>query len=274
MRADTVSEGGPELSVVVPYFNMGVFIDETLDSVSRSTFDNLEIILVDDGSTDPVSQAKLDTLHETHGLSHTQLRIIRIPNGGVANARNTGVKHSRAPFVSLLDADDLVGARYYEKAISILKAYDNVSFCGAWIEDYNAYGRIRNWATWNAEPPIQLIMNQTNCQSLVYKRAAFERDGWHDPDLRMFLDDWEGVISLLAGGHRGVMIPEALFEYRIRPGSIFRSTGGLWDINYEKITQKHRALYNQWGADIAAFMNVNGPNNFYHIAGKESSLRK
>lgn len=98
--------------------------------------------------------------------------------------------------------------------------------------------------------------------------------GWHDPDLRMFLDDWEGVIALLAGGHRGVMIPEALFEYRIRPNSIFRSTHNLWDLNYEKITQKHRGLYNRWGADIAAFMNANGPNNFYHIAGKASGLNK
>lgn len=274
MPAERVEEGGPELSVIVPYFNMGSFIDETIESITKSTLRNIEIVLVDDGSTDQYSREKLARLHTAHGLNENKLRIISIPNGGVANARNTGVRQSRAPFVALLDADDLIDARYYEKAIRILKAYENVSFCGAWIEDYNAYGRIRNWATWNAEPPLQLIMNQTNCQSLVYKRAAFERDGWHDPDLRMFLDDWEGVISLLAGGHRGVMIPEALFEYRIRPGSIFRSAGGLWEINYEKITRKHRNLYNEWGADIAAFMNANGPNNFYHVAGKESSLRK
>lgn len=274
MPAQKPGQGEPELSIVVPYFNMGAFIDETIGSIIKSTFTNYEIVLVDDGSTDLYSQEKLTTLHETHGLSEDKLRIHSIPNGGVANARNTGVRVSRAPFVALLDADDLVGARYYEKALRILKAYENVSFCGAWIEDYNVKGRIRNWATWNAEPPIQLIMNQTNCQSLVYKRAAFESDGWHDPDLRMFLDDWEGMISLLAGGHRGVMIPEALFEYRIRPGSIFRSSGGLWDINFEKITRKHRELYDEWGGEIAAFLNVNGPNNFYHIAGKESTLRK
>lgn len=268
------AKGQPELSVIIPYFNMGAFIDETLDSIKQSTVKDLEIVLVNDGSTDPFSQEKLETLHADHDLNDRQLRIVNIPNGGVANARNTGVKHSTGRHVSLLDADDLVRPRYYEKALRVLEAYDNVSFCGAWIEDYNARGRIRHWATWNAEPPIQLIMNQTNCQSLVYKRAAFERDGWHDPDLRMFLDDWEGVISLLAGGHRGVMIPEPLFKYRIRPGSIFRSTGGLWDINYEKITRKHRELYSDWGAHIAAFMNVNGPNNFYHIAGKESALRK
>ena len=273
-QAERKIAGGPELSVIIPYFNMGAFIDETLESIKQSTVKDIEIVLVNDGSVDPFSQAKLADLHRLHNLNETQLKIVNIPNGGVANARNTGIRNSIGRYVTLLDADDLVRPRYYEKAIRILETYDNVSFCGSWIEDYNAHGRIRHWATWNAEPPLQLIMNQTNCQALVYKRTAFERDGWHDPDLRMFLDDWEGVISLLAGGHRGVMIPEPLFKYRIRQGSIFRTTGGLWDINYEKITRKHKRLYQDWGADVAAFLNANGPNNFYHIAGKASALRK
>lgn len=273
--APKAKKGEAELSVVIPYFNMGPFIDETIGSVLKSSIrDKIEIILVNDGSTDHASRIKLDTLHAVHGLNTQQLRILNIPNGGVANARNQGAAAARTSFVALLDADDLIGARYYEKAVRILRQYRNVSFVGAWIEDFNTRGRIRNWLTWNVEPPMHLIFNQTNCQSLVYKRKAFLMSGWHDPDLRMFLDDWEGVIALLAGGHRGVMIPEALFEYRIRPNSIFRSTHNLWDLNYEKITQKHRDLYNRWGADIAAFMNANGPNNFYHIAGKASGLNK
>lgn len=269
-----VAAGEPELSVIIPYFNMGLFIDATLESLCRSTVKALEIVLVNDGSTDPLSIARLDRLHADHGLDEGQLRIVTIPNGGVANARNTGVRHATAPYVALLDADDIVAPCYYEKALRVLRRYDDVSFCGAWIEDFNRDGRIRNWATWNAEPPMQLVFNQTNCQSMVYKRAAFERDGWHDPEFQMFLDDWEGMVSLLAGGHRGVMIPEPLFGYRIRPTSIFRSGGGMWNVNYERITRKHAALYARWGAFLAGFLNVNGPNRFYHIAGKPSALGK
>lgn len=264
----------PELSVVIPYFNMGSFIDETLESLNQATVNNIEILLINDGSTDASSVAKLKKLHRAHGLDDAKLRIVSVANGGVATARNTGAKLARAPFLTLLDADDRVDPTYYEKAIKVLRHYDNVSFCGAWIEDYNKTGRLRNWATWNAEPPIQLVMNQTNCQSLVYKSTAFLRDGFHDPDLRMFLDDWEGVIALLAAGHRGVMIPEPLFFYRIRNDSVFRTRQALWDLNYEKITRKHPELFNRWGADIAAFLNANGPNRFYHVAGKESSLRR
>lgn len=269
---DLDDANAPELSVVIPYFNMGAFIDETLDSLRNSTVERLEILLINDGSTDAASVNRLGKLNARHGLTADELRIVSIPNAGVANARNTGAQMARAPFLTLLDADDHVDPTYYDKALSVLRHYDNVSFCGAWVEDYNTSGRLRNWATWNAEPPIQLMMNQTNCQSLVYKRSAFLRDGLHDPDFRMFLDDWEGMIALLAAGHRGVMIPEPLFHYRIRGGSVFRSRQSLWDLNYEKITRKHPELFNTWGADIAAFLNANGPNRFYHVAGQESGL--
>lgn len=267
---------GLQLSVVVPYFNMGAFIDETIASIMASSVakaGGLEIVLINDGSTEPASLDRLDALHADHGLDEDTLRIINIPNGGVAGARNRGIAEARAPFISLLDADDLVATQYYEKAIRVLQAYENVSFCGAWIEDFNDEGRIRNWSTWNAEPPLQLIMNLTNCQSLVYKAEVAKADGAHDPDLRMFLDDWEGVLSLMAAGHRGVMIPEPLFYYRIREGSIFRSSHNLWDINFEKITRKHSGLYNAWGAEIAAFMNANGPSSYYHIPGMPSGLK-
>ena len=272
--AEAGDREGPELSVVIPYFNMGAFIDETLSSLRKASVKRLEILLINDGSTDAASVARLDRLHQAHGLDRETLRIETIPNGGVAIARNTGAQLARAPFRTLLDADDVVYPTYYEKALAVLRHYDNVSFCGAWIEDFDKSGRLRNWATWNAEPPIQLAMNQTNCQSLVYKRAAFARDGLHDPDLRMFLDDWEGVIALLAAGHRGVMIPEPLFRYRIRAGSVFRTRQDLWDLNYEKITRKHPDLFNAWGADLTAFLNANGPNRFYHVAGKDSGLRR
>lgn len=268
-----VDAGAPKLSVVIPYFNMGAYIDETIESVSAATMPDWEIVLVNDGSDDPASVERLGRLHIDHGIKAERLRILTIPNGGVANARNTGAQAARAPVITLLDADDLVAPRYYERAMDVLECYDNVAFVGCWIEDFDEDGRIRNWATWNAEPPIQLIVNQTNCQSLVYRRDVFLRDGLHDPDLNMFLDDWEGVIALLAAGHRGVMIPEPLFRYRIRGNSIFRTNTALWDINFEKITRKHSDIYDQWGAEVAAFLNANGPNHLYHVLGKPSPLK-
>lgn len=260
------------LSVVIPYFNMGDFIDETLASVMDCSYPSIEIVLVDDGSTDQASVDKLSEI-ETR-TTKFPIRILRTKNQGVAKARNTGVKEAKGQFLALLDADDLIRSEYYGRAIDVLKHYSNVAFVGCWNEDFNDEDgkKIRVWPTYNTEPPMQMIFNSTNCQGLVYWRAAFEKAGEHDPDLRMFLDDWESTIALMAAGYYGVMIPEALFRYRIRSASIFRSKRGLWALNYEKIALKHRAYFDKWGAEIACFMNANGPNEFYHNPGHPTGL--
>lgn len=262
------------LSVAIPYFNMHEFIDETVASIAATNYPNWEIILVNDGSTAPKAIEKLSSLHERHGLTSEQLKIFNIPNGGVANARNFGSSQANGTYFSLLDADDIVSPDYYPSAINILESYENVSFVGCWIEDFNEKGRIRDWITSNAEPPLQLVMNQTNCQSLVYRRKVYVEDGQHDPDLHMFLDDWEGVIKLLDAGHLGVMIPRPLFQYRIRTDSIFRMKANLWDLNLEKLATKHPAIFNEWGSELVAFLNANGPSNMYHIAGRPSGFSR
>lgn len=261
------------LSIVIPYFNMAEFIDETLNSVMNSDYNAIEVILIDDGSTDPASIEKLKEIEKRQ--DKFPIKIIRTENQGVAKARNTGVQHAGGQFLALLDADDLVLPEYYLRAINILERYDNVGFVGCWNEDFSDESgeTIRIWPTFNTEPPMQLIFNSTNCQGLVYWRGAFERAGQHDPELRMFLDDWESTIGLMAAGYHGVMIPNALFRYRIRNSSIFRSKQGLWALNYEKIALKHQDYYNKWGAEITCFMNANGPNTCYHIPGFPSSLQ-
>ena len=260
------------LSVVIPYFNMHAFIDETLQSLEDSTYPDVEVILVDDGSNAAEAKDKLEELKAQ--TFRFKLKVLHTENQGVAAARNTGVQHASGQFLALLDADDLIRPTYYQRAIDILKSYSNVSFVGCWNEDFKDEdgSRIRIWPTFNTEMPMQMIFNSTNCQGLVYWRSVFEDAGHHDPDLRMFLDDWESTISLIAAGYRGVMIPEALFRYRIRNESIFRSKKDLWTLNYEKITRKHKALFDEWGSEVAAFMNANGPNTFYHIPGFPSGL--
>ena len=259
------------LSVVIPYFNMQDFIDETIASIMGSDYPNIEVVLVDDGST---QQEAKDKLLEIEAADYTHpIRIIRTENQGVARARNTGAAQAKGQFLALLDADDIVTASYYSRTVSILSQYNNVAFAGSWNEDFKDEdgSKIREWPTFNTEPPMQAIFNSTNCQGLVYWRDVFLKSGQHDPDLNMFLDDWESTISLLADGFHGVMIPEALFRYRIRDESIFRSKADLWSLNYAKITQKHAGLYNEWGAEITAFMNANGRNTNYHIPGFEPS---
>ncbi|MGG7566658.1 glycosyltransferase [Rhodovulum sp. DZ06] len=265
------------LSVVIPFYNMGKYIDETLVSVLCADWPEIEVVLVDDGSTDPASLdalARIEREAENWPPGRT-LQLLRGPNRGVAAARNRGAEAASGALMALLDADDVVQPDYYRRAVAVLEGYDNLAFVGCWNEDFRDESgeTIRVWSTWNPEPPSQLIFNMTNCQGLVYWRAAFLEAGRHDPSLRMFLDDWESVISLMAAGLRGAMLPAPLFRYRIRDASIFRSKRGLWEVNYEKIAAKHADYFNRFGAEIAAFLNANGPNENYHIPGHASGHR-
>jgi glycosyltransferase involved in cell wall biosynthesis len=92
----------PLTSVVIPAYNAELFIERTLRSVLRQTHSNLEVIVVDDGSTD-----KTRVIAEAAATTDNRVRIISVPNGGVAKARNIGIAEANGEFVAFLDADDL-----------------------------------------------------------------------------------------------------------------------------------------------------------------------
>lgn len=90
------------VSVVIPAFNAERTLDATLNSVRGQTYPNLEIMVVDDGSHD-----KTADIARRHAAEDPRVQVTSIPNGGVANARNTGIAATKGPFVATLDSDDL-----------------------------------------------------------------------------------------------------------------------------------------------------------------------
>jgi glycosyltransferase involved in cell wall biosynthesis len=220
---------------------------------------------VNDGSTDPASIHKLDVFRH-----HPSIRVVDIPNGGVARARNFGVEQVTTEFVALLDADDTVEPDYYSKSIAVLDRYDNVGFIGCWCNDFSdETGKtIRYWVTYNAEPMPNIIMNNTNCQALVYRTDLYKAHGQHDPSLKMYLDDWDGMLGMLEAGCFGVMLPAPLFNYRQRKNSIFSSGRLAWDINYAHIAHKRKTMFSKNAVEMALFLNSNGPNRNYHLLGQ------
>ena len=104
-------------SVIIPAHNAERFIEPTLQSALRQTWNNLEILVVDDGSTD-----KTRSMVEAVALTDPRIRIFSVPNGGVASARNIGLARARGEFVAFLDADDLWHPKKIEMQIAALNA--------------------------------------------------------------------------------------------------------------------------------------------------------
>jgi glycosyltransferase involved in cell wall biosynthesis len=239
-----------KLSVIVPYYNLGKYIDETIHSILESTYKNIEILIINDGSSASNSE-KLNKYR-----NHEVINVIDKPNTGLADTRNFGANMATGEFIAFLDADDKVDATYYEKAIKILVFYKNVHFVGAWTQFFDLSKSI--WPTFNPEPPLILTHNTINSSALIYKKQSFLRAGTNDRDFKIGLEDYESVIGMLSKGLNGVAIPELLFYYRVRKGSMIKkSTDKVRADYYNRILLKHKNLFSPFEKEVKE-LNKNG----------------
>jgi glycosyltransferase involved in cell wall biosynthesis len=250
---ETIS-ANKKLSVIIPYFNMGKYIEEAVESVKHSDYPLKEILIVNDGSTDSYSLSVLDTYRNREGI-----RVIDKPNGGLASVRNLGAREATGEYLAFLDADDLVMPGYYSKAVKVLDKYENVHFAGCWTKYFEGSSNI--WPAFLPEPPLILYHNLVNSSALVYKRSSFLRAGLNDMTmLFQGLEDYESVVSMLAHGHSGIAFPEVLFEYRVRSDSMIRGISRAKKLLlYQHISSKHQKFYATFAADIFNLLNANGP---------------
>lgn len=245
------------LSVVIPFFNMGKYIEECILSVCNSTYKNIELLIIDDGSTDAASIKKL-----LQYSTRSNITVVNRANEGLAATRNYGAKLARGEYLAFLDADDKVAACYYEKAIAVLNKNDNVFFSGAWVQYFENSHDV--WPAFTPQPPYALLHNPVNSSSLVYKRSAFLSGGLNDKQTGYGMEDYESVVNMLEHGFNGVVLPEILFYYRIRNGSMFRNISNeklLFSNRY--IVEKHGKYYAAFAEPVINLLNANGPGHLY-----------
>lgn len=254
------------LSIVIPYYNMGNFIDDCLNSIFASTYKKIEIIIVNDGSTEDDSIKKLITLS-----SNKKIKIINRKNFGLANTRNFGAEIATGEYLAFIDADDKIAQTYFEKTIMALAQKENIFFAGSWVQYFGNSNNI--WPAFTPEPPYCLVHNPINSSGLVYKRDAFLTGGANDKKVDFGLEDYESVINMLHHGFNGVVIPEVLFYYRVRKDSMFRN------ITIEKllysnkyISEKHSSFYSSFAIPIINLINANGPGYLFDNPGFEINV--
>lgn len=107
------TENKPELSIIVPVYNVDEYIRDCLNSIKNQTFKNWECILIDDGSTDFSSK-----ICDSYARKDDRFKVIHQKNKGVSAARNVGIDMSAAPLISFIDPDDFVSPNYFELLIS------------------------------------------------------------------------------------------------------------------------------------------------------------
>jgi glycosyltransferase involved in cell wall biosynthesis len=209
---------------VVPAFNAAETIHETLVSISKQTYGRLEVIVVDDGSTDATAE-----IVRRHRLADSRVRLVQKANGGVASARNEGIRASRGDFVAFIDADDLWYPTKIAKQVELLSAggesmalvyspFRVIDRNGNVIASPRRLG-VSGWVLYR-HFHVNLIGNGS---SILVRRDVLEELGGFDLSLREA--GAEGCEDLLlqlriAAHYQFGEIPEYLVGYRRRPESM------------------------------------------------------
>jgi glycosyltransferase involved in cell wall biosynthesis len=211
----TVSEPRPLVSVVVPTYNYGRFIGETLEALRAQTHAAWECVVVDDGSTDDTEEVVARA-----AASDPRVRYVRQPNQRQAVAKNTGLKEARGRYVQFLDADDLLEPLKLERQVEFLESHPeaDIVYGGARYfhtdrPEERLYGMFGERAPWMPElsgAGRELVhalvrMNIMAINAALVRREVFDDVGEFDPALPP-VEDWEYWLRCALKGKR--------FEYR------------------------------------------------------------
>jgi glycosyltransferase involved in cell wall biosynthesis len=185
------ADSRPLVSVVIPCFNQAPYVGAAIASAHAQTYENVEVVVVDDGSTDGSS----DVI-----ASHDVAIRLRQPNGGVARARNAGLAAARGHFVVFLDADDRLLPRAVEIGAARLGRDDELAFAAG-----VAYQEAADGGTHRTSPPLireaeayaDLLRGSTvsNPASALFRRSALDAVGGYDDALRA-AEDYELYLRL------------------------------------------------------------------------------
>ncbi len=226
------------ISVVIPAYNAEGTLDETLKSVRNQTYDDLEIIVIDDGSSDGTVDVAC-----RHATSDCRIRIISIKNSGVAHARNVGIAASRGEFVAPVDADDLWHPEKITRQMEVMRAHGSkMGYVYTLYRRIDADGRILySSGAGNIAGHVylrSLLVNFVgNGSSLLARRAALDEVGGYEPDLhRQGAQGCEDYLiqTLIARSWTVGLVPEYLTGYRRVPGAM------SWD--WERMARSHLVM--------------------------------
>lgn len=254
MASPRISAGeglAPSLTVVIPCYEMGAMLAETVESVWASERMPDEVIVVDDGSRDEATRACLADLEREAAGRGLPLTVLRQSNQGLAGARNAGLAAARGVFISCLDGDDLVAPAFYRLALDLLERSPGLGGVAAFSLCFGPEGPVGFWNPPQPELPFLFVENCV-IVSCVTRTALLRSLGGYDAGQRFNYEDWELAIRLLAAGRPIVTIPAYLARYRVRPDSLLRTLTPVQNQTMrERLLATHRETAARFAVEIA-----------------------
>jgi glycosyltransferase involved in cell wall biosynthesis len=209
----------PRCSVVIPAYNVEEFVTEAVSSALGQTFADIEVIVVNDGSSDETA-AVLEPLME-------RIVYLEQPNRGLAAARNRGVQQASGEFVAFLDADDFWMPRYLQRMVGLLESRPDLALVTTdslivkdnLITGETFYGRFPRRRRFRHHGQSYWITQYNFVHMAVSRTETVHRLSGFEESLRA-CEDWDLWLRMLASGERAGFVEGPLAYYRIRPEAL------------------------------------------------------
>ncbi len=270
-QSDKQSHSTPLVSVIIPAYNAEHFIAKTLESVLSQTYQNIEVLVIDDGSQDRTAEiVQLITQKDS------RLTLLQQENLGVAAARNTGINNSIGEFIAPLDADDIWYPQNLEKQVQcLLQAEQSVGLVYSWSVDINEEDKLTgDFRASNIEGDVfkTLLCHNFlgNASSTLIRRSCVENIGGYNTQLKtqdaQGCEDWDFYLRI-AELYQFKVVPEFFIGYRKIANTMsadYKKMAKSHDLMLQQIQQKH--------SEIPKGLYQLSKSSFYMYLARQSSI--
>jgi glycosyltransferase involved in cell wall biosynthesis len=205
----------PKVSVVIPCYKQAHFLGEAVASVVSQSFVDWEIVVVNDGSPDNTSGTARELMVQHPNCS---IRLIEKSNGGLADARNAGIRAANGMYILPLDADDKIEPAMLEKTVDFLENNPQISIAYSDIVHFGATHRMIQAAEYDF---VKLCSNNQLNYCSLYRYEMWESVGGYNPNMSCGYEDWDFWIGCGAQGWVAHRVGEPLLLYRVKESSMY-----------------------------------------------------
>lgn len=231
----------PQVTVLVPVYNGAAFLPLALDSALNQHFKSIEVLVVNDGSTDD-SGAIADRYQQRHP---EKIRVIHQANGGLVAARNTAMANARGEFFALLDADDVWLPHHLSSSVPLMQADPSLGLVHANIRRIDVNGKAlgipqRHWQAHTAAPWDAVFLRQehVSCPTAVFRRSVLDSVGPFDSQFNKLGCEDRDLWLRIAAVSRVHYIDDVHADYRLHSGNMSKAVDKMFAAR-QRLIAKH-----------------------------------
>ncbi|WP_019908928.1 glycosyltransferase family 2 protein [Paenibacillus sp. HW567] len=223
------------VSIIIPCYNQGEYLQECIDSIDRQTYKEYEIIIINDGSTEI---ATLDFLRKIE-RDRKDIKLINQNNSGVSSARNKGIENSNGHYILPLDGDDMIAETYIEKCVKVLDENTGIDivYCIGMC-----FGFKKGLFVLNDFAVKKMLKENLVFCSAMYRRSDFDQTTGYNCNMIYGYEDWDFWLSMIEIEKNFFRINEVLFYYRIK--EISRNSQTSFENKDKRLRMIHQIIEN------------------------------